>query len=313
MKYKNNQDIAHGFFYEHPENVNCYGNSTSFYNDVFCSYATAIGYIYTDKNGKRTLLASRDNFSNTTAKHINYLLRACPFDYINVKFEYGYNLKYATQKDILKHLACNFEKLILNDMKYKKTYTRKEDRQYSEQLKKDCLDFCGVTNTKIKSLTKYIKYLDKALNQEHIKQAAKKAREAAKKKAEKTKKLIAKFKKRLEKTPLLESINKYIFNFKSYEATEQEKQEKELFIKSFEVDRPSFVTLDPCGVVKTSQGITEPLPAVVPLLRAWKSGKNIIGLKIGFYTVLENNAKQVKIGCHNIPTANIQALADTLL
>lgn len=312
MRYKNNQDIVHGFYYDHPQDVLCTANSTSFYNNVFNSYYTTIGYIYEDENN-RALLVSMYNFSKTTSKHLHYLINACPFHFVYVPFKYGENLKYKSQKEVVCFIADNFAKLIENDKKAKYTYTRKEDREYSKKLLENALDFCRITKAKIKGLENYKKYLDEKLNAENIKQAAQKAREAAKKKAEKTKKLIAKFKKQLEKTPLLNSINKYIFDFKNNEATAEEKLEKELFIKSFEVDRPSFVTLDPCGVVKTSQGITEPLPAVVPLLRAWKSGKNIIGLKIGFYTVLENNEKQVKIGCHNIPTANIKALADMLL
>lgn len=310
----NNRDIAHKFFYEHKNDTNYTANNTSFFNDVFCSYYTCIGYIYTNKTGKKTLMLSNSNFSNTTAKHISYLRQACPFDVLYVPMQYGENMKYKTPADRVKFTAGLLAEQIANEIKAKKTYTRKADRDSAQDLQATAENFCKVTGEKIKGLAKYNKYIGIKLNTEEIKKANAKARALAKAKAEKTKKLIAKMQKRLANVPLLDSVNKYIFDFVAYKATPEEIQNRDIFIKSFEIENPSFVTIDAAqNQVKTSQGVYMDIDTIKPFLRAWQAGRNIHGLKIGYYTILENNAQHVKIGCHNIPTANIKALADMLL
>lgn len=68
MRYYSNSDCAEAFVKDDCYSGKC--NNVSFNNDEFYSYRTCIakkvhGY------GQRVLLVSRDNFSNTTSKHIS--------------------------------------------------------------------------------------------------------------------------------------------------------------------------------------------------------------------------------------------------
>lgn len=310
-RHGNIEDLAHAFFYK-CDTERHYTASASFEDKKFYSYYTCIGYIY-NGHGRRVLLVSSETMSATTGKHRSALIHACPFEVLEVPFRYGEHAPHA-EKEILKHIAENFASRIKADMEAKHTYTRAADRQYTEELQKNAAAFVELTKVKIKGLAKYTKYAAEHLNADNIKQAAKKARERAAKKAAQVKKRVEQFKKRIAKTPLLESINKYCFDFKAFEATKEEQEERALFVASFGIENPSFVTFDSASdTVKTSQRVTIPTKEVLPLLRAWKHGKNIVGQKCGIYTILENNAQRVKIGCHNIPTENIKALANVLL
>ena len=305
------EELSHAFYYTEDSEQHS-AASASFEKNKFYSYYTCIGYKYSG-HGRRVLFVSWDTMSATTGKHRSYLINACPFEVLQVPFKYGEHAPHA-EKEILKYIAENFANCIKYDMQAKKTYTRAADRDYTQQLLKNALAFVDITKVKIKGLAKYAKFCAEHLNAENIKQAAKKARERAAKKAEQTKKRIEAFKKRIAKTPLLESINKYCFDFKSWQATKEELEQRALFIASFGIENPSFVTIDSAqNAVKTTQAVTLPIKDIKPLLKAWKNGLNIIGQKCGIYTILENNAQRVKIGCHNIPTENIKALANALL
>lgn len=313
--YSSIQDLSHAYFYtpydsEHEKRA----ASASFCGNVYYSYYTTIGYIYEDKNGKKTLFCSYSTMTQTTGKHLSYLKRACPFEVLEVPFIYGKHFPgYTNSTDAARYIRENFASEILQDMEAQKRYTRKEDREASKSLLDRAASFQKITGLKIENFKKYQKYLERALNSDFIKAQEAKRRANAAKKAAQTKKAIEKLKKQLSKTPLLDSINKYCFNF-PWDASQEEKTKKDLFIKSFNVQNPSFVTVDAAqGIVKTTQNITFKICDILPALKLWKHGKNIIGLKLGFYTIIENNANIVKIGCHNIPTANIDALANALL
>lgn len=316
LVYSNRHDIAHAFFYTEYDGNTRHAGTISFCNGVYNSYYTTIGYIARPVKGAPVLLISDSNFSNTTAKHRGALVMACPYAVLKVPFEYGGKLSTANtdaaQAQNLEKVAARFDYLMRLEMEQRPTYTRKPDRERAQALLKHAEDFSNVLSVKIPTLAKYRAFVKKALNTENIKQAAKKAREQAAKKAQIHARKIAAFKKRLEKTPVLDSIKKYLFDFQYSNATPQEREEKDLFIDSFCVDSPSFVIIEG-DEIKTSQYIREKIADVLPLLRMWKHKHNIIGLKLGAWTVLANNDKYVKIGCHNIPVANVQALADTLL
>jgi hypothetical protein len=57
--------------------------------------------------------------------------------------------------------------------------------------------------------------------------------------------------------------------------------------------------------VETSHGAKVPLREAILLFKAWKNGKNIHGIKIGYFTVTNANSKIVKIGCHNLKAKQI--------
>lgn len=312
--FGNIDSLAHEFFYKE-HNEECRTRSAWFKGNRFGSYGTCIGYIFTDKQGKKTLLASDSYMSATTAKHLNALKSACPFDIASVPFHYGDSFYlYRTQKDVLKRIAELFAVRLDSEMSEKKTYTRKPDREYALELLKNMNEFVRITGQRIKGLAKYNKYLSVVLNKENIKKASARVRELAKKKAEKMRKAVEHFKKTVSKKPLLDLVDKYALDWTYTGKSDIERKEKELFENMFGVENPSFVGL--CkdkNAVRTSQRIVMPICDIITALKCWKHKHNILGFKLGAYTVLANNDKFVKIGCHNIPTANIKALADVLL
>ena len=312
--FGNIDSLAHEFYYKE-HNEECRTRSAWFKGNRFGSYGTCIGYIFTDKQGKKTLLASDSYMSAPTAKHLNALKSACPFDIASVPFHYGDSFYLdRTQKDVLKRIAELFAVRLDNEMSEKKTYTRKPDREYALELLKNMNEFVRITGQRIKGLAKYNKYLSVALNKENIKKASARVRELAKKKAEKMRKAVEHFKKVVSKKPLLDLVDKYALDWTYTGKSDIERKEKELFENMFGVENPSFVGL--CkdkNAVRTSQRIVMPVCEIITALKCWKHKHNILGFKLGAYTVLANNDKFVKIGCHNIPTANIKALADVLL
>lgn len=312
--YSNIYDLAHGFFYDPQDGERCYtnGGSASFKDDRFISYGTCIGYVVKDKYGDKVLLVSDDTFSVTTAKHIRYLINACPFSWIRVPMNYGHEYSGLTQAEIIGRIGRNLEYLITKEMAAKYTYTRAAQRESSQHLLSMTAKFIEKTGVKVKGAIKFKNYLDKKLSVESIKKASARARQQAKIKAEKTRKLVEKFKKKLATGDVYPLIEKYFFGYKLF--TKEELLERELLEKSFDVERPSFVRVDKeNGRVITSQRVSVTIDEVKPLLKLWKHKHNIVGLNLAQFTVLANNDKMVKIGCHNIPVANIQALADLLL
>ncbi len=242
------------------------------------------------------------------------MINACPFSWIRVPFIYGESLSGRTQEQVVEILALKLESLIDHEIEAKKTYTRAAERDYAEHLLSMVAKFEEKTGVKVKGTLRFKHYLDNRLSDEAVKKARARVRKQAQAKAEKTRKLIEKFKKGLKNAPLYPLLEKYVFNWKEWQFTDAEKKEREIFLASFDVENPSFVMVDiPNNMAITTQRVHVSLDEVRPLLKAWKHGHNIVGAKCGMYTVLANNDKMVKIGCHNIPVANIQALADILL
>lgn len=64
--------------------------------------------------------------------------------------------------------------------------------------------------------------------------------------------------------------------------------------------------------IRTTKSIRFPIDGAKVHLRMWKHGKIRQGMKIGVYTVLSVTAEFVKIGCHKIPTQNLEELCKIL-
>lgn len=296
-------DLAHAFYHNN-NGWECRSNSCSFLENKFYSYYTCIGLIYTDKNGKKHLFYSKYNMSNTTSKHIGVMLNACPYD-SKSEAPFFYREHYVN----IESLANNFNKEIQEEMTRALIYSRKPDRERAEKLLTSAENFVAITETNIPLLDKYKTYISLKLNTEEIKKAKKEERQKAKIKREQKAREIAEFFERNKDIPLLDLIAKYVFSSLSLL---KDFVDRDLLIESFGIDHPSFVIIDGDNV-KTSQHITMPKENIIPLLRAWKHGHSILGQRAGSYTVVVNNSKMVKVGCHKIPYANVKALADALL
>ena len=312
--FNSRESLTHEFFYKE-HNEGCNAGSCSFKGNVFNSYYTTIGYIYTDKNGKKTLLVDNSSMSPTTSKHKNILISACPFDVIYVPFKYGESLLSYTQNEVVKWLSKRFAYLIKEEMKHKYTYSRKEQREYATDLLGQVNVFMRVTGAKVEGAGKYDLYLSTALNTDTIKKRVAKERALAKAKDIRLQKSIERLKKKIAKTPFLSLLERYFVTWRGVVHSKSEEKEKELFIKLWGIDSPSFVYVDKeNNTLHTTQGVTVEISKVVPLLKRWNDKQNMLGVCVDdMYKIISNNDTMVKIGCHNIPTANIKALCEELL
>lgn len=74
----------------------------------------------------------------------------------------------------------------------------------------------------------------------------------------------------------------------------------------------AFVWRDSNGIYETSKQVTMTKAEGDIALRLWAKGQLKHGQKIGMYTVLAVTKDFVKIGCHTIPTKNLEELYNTL-
>jgi hypothetical protein len=63
------------------------------------------------------------------------------------------------------------------------------------------------------------------------------------------------------------------------------------------------------STVETSKGASVPLKAAEILYKAVKSGRDVKGYKIGYYTVTDVQPDEIIIGCHTIPMEEVELLA----
>ena len=293
----NNYDIAHEFFYQDGEKFDKYYKSMSYNNDKFFSYSTIIGKKMIDKNGNKCLFLSNSNFSNTTAKHINYLRQACPFyNVLYIPVEYN-------QKDIT--IENTIEKLIENLDYYEKSkLSLKANRQEFIYNFTTILDINDNFKTIKKSIIKkYQGLFDILTNDESTKELKKKIAEKQKQDLLKLKKKINSYLKKYDLSTLAKMV--YDYNDNTLDGEKDIKKAIKQYINPN--DDLSFVWSDGENF-KTSKNITMSKNDCDLIIKLYKAGKLKHGFQLGYYTVLEVSEKFLKIGCHKIPVENINCL-----
>jgi hypothetical protein len=289
---------------------------------VIYSYATPIAIIEHDVNNNLILLLSSNCMSNTTAKHINYIRRACPFDVVYYPFTYGNNIKdfAGIKKDLIDNLDY-----------YKKL-----------ENVNDCKNFISWFEV-LTNLNDYFDLEDEAgaYKPEFIK-ASELLPEVKKK--ESLAKRQATIKENLEIKNKFENMTAEEFENISYLSKKEQKFIKNnpdiilnklenkynyldlikaIYTRSFSYnlaklikaslndDNYSFIWVDDNNI-KTSRGITQKIEDIKPFFKLWKAGRLKHGIKIDCYTVLEVTKDFVKIGCHKIPTTNLNEVYNVL-
>lgn len=304
-----NSDVAHKFFYQTGEYFSRSSMTTSFNDDTYYSYSTAIGKKITGKDGQDILLISDNTFSNTTAKHINELVYACPFGYENIiKVPQNMGNHYMELKTIIQWLTKDI------DEASKLKMSQKANREYFnycyETLKKLDDKVCDIDQSIFDQYTELYNIIN-----DPKKLALEKQRQRQRDK-EKQAKLKFELHSLLNNHSYHELI-KFAFSdvwFNDYSVEEYDKQ-KELKSKLKQYLNPkkdlSFVWFD-SNYCRTSQHITVDRKEAETLLKLWSKGKLKHGMKISYYTVLSVTDKYVQIGCHKIPAENMQALVDVM-
>lgn len=291
-----NRQVCHKYFYQ-KENGSIFNKSysnVSYEENIFRSYDTAIGLLTKDKTGKDVLLVSIENLSNTTVKHIHYLVDACPHDVIEVPVNFGEY--YLTIESIIREFKNSLEfwssqKMIKKENRFKFSRYYEEARKFSDRI--NTLDFLD----KYKSLYEVINNPD-SLKNLRIKIA------------EREKVILKENKRRLENYLKNKNYLQLIKDtFGRGELPQKERENIRKVLNPF--NQLAFVWIDENNF-KTSKGITLPVVRGKVFLKLWKENKLKVGQYISHYKILEITKAFVRVGCHKIPTQNLEELCKEL-
>ena len=300
-----NIDIAHEFFYSDFDSSRNY-NNISYSENLFYSYYTVIGAVVKSKTGNNILLVSEDSMSSTTGKHIGNLISACPFSFLRVPMEYGnhYFSLEACIKRIVHNLDCYANSRLsqkanrqgyinsFNQLQYINDYIQDVDSSLIEQYK-PLFDLLN-NSDEVKQLKAQLKEKDR---QDRI-QAEKELQEL------------------LTTYDYFDLIRFVYDNYNSTIKFDDYSKTKAMQNKVRKALNPnndlSFVWIENEYSVRTSKNIRMNMDIVKTGLKLWKHNKVRHGYKVDFYTVLEVRKDYIQIGCHKIPTENIQALYEKI-
>ena len=300
-----NIDIAHEFFYSDFDSSRNY-NNISYSENLFYSYYTVIGSVVKSKTGNNILLVSEDSMSSTTGKHIGNLISACPFSFLRVPMEYGnhYFSLEACIKRIVHNLDCYANSRLsqkanrqgyinsFNQLQYINDYIQDVDSSLIEQYK-PLFDLLN-NSDEVKQLKAQLKEKDR---QDRI-QAEKELQEL------------------LTTYDYFDLIRFVYDNYNSTIKFDDYSKTKAMQNKVRKALNPnndlSFVWIENEYSVRTSKNIRMNMDIVKTGLKLWKHNKVRHGYKVDFYTVLEVRKDYIQIGCHKIPTENIQALYEKI-
>lgn len=322
MKY---HDIFHNYFHGGPGEVR--GANYHFEGDAFFSYATTIALKATDDNGDEWLLVSGNSMSSFTGRHLNYLLRACPYDrHLHIPLERGdrvYDLRdvAVVWSGYARSMAgCSFSKV--------------EDRMKFEWLHDSFLKFLELFKNQIEG------------SRDYLDRAAETFAECRRRCDEKTARLKAAQERAASRTP--EEIEAMHEKRRLAEERKQKRiEEKTAAImaipylkrvrllydvraideRSYDIPKASwalaqqkmrysgeqraFSFMWPEGEgVRTSQRVYVPSDDVKKAILLHVRTRHVLGAKIGGFTLVDINDKAVRVGCHLIPMENVKAMAE---
>lgn len=299
-----NSDVAHRFFYDRGGQFERRSMTVSYGYDKYWSYGTVIGKITEDINGNTVCIISETTFSNTTAKHLGELRRACPFNTYYLPQKYGNSDFYANEIiETLKHYLDYFSKAKLSQKYNRESFTTAYEQLHSTlQLAMFKEHFKDIKKT----LKSYESLYNDINNPEKLKELKAIQAKREKQQREKLKKQLNKIFKTYDYLTIIENAYHYYYdNAKSIFDKETRDSIKKYLNPKNDL---SFVWFEN-DAVRTSQHITVDKKEAITLLKLWLKGKVKHGMTISHYTVLEVMPEYVKIGCHKIPVENLKALA----
>lgn len=296
-----NYDVAHLFFYSNKD-FSRRSMTVSFYAfDRYFSYGTCIGQFTNTIEGQRVLIISDNTFSNTTAKHIGELRGANP----------SYKVYYLPQRmgsgqfypfEVLSSIKQSLKYASIdNNLKFKDNritflYNYKKLNELLE------LEIFEPLKAQIKEVKEYYKALfDNIHNEEYIKELKRNQRRITKEESKEAKEFVNNFFNTNNYLECLYNIFRCTNRF-TY-------KQRQLFDKVLNPSIYSYVWLDlNTNKVESSRYIRIDIKEAYTMLKLWKHNKLRLGMKLDKYTVLEIKENHVKIGCHIIPTKNLEEL-----
>ena len=307
-----NIDVAHEFFYDLGGSFDRGSMIVSYGNNKYWSYGTVIGKITKDINGDFICIISDNNFSMTTSKHLGELRSACRFPIYYLPQNLGSSDFYID--DTLEKLKSNLE--YYSNAKL----TQKHNRQgFTENyiMLENTLQIQDFREKKEKIqtvLNEYKTLYDTLNNANDLKELKQKLVKQEREKQAKLKKELELILKKYSYLDLIEfTYTDKWFNDTSVEEYNKQKELKQKLKKYFNPKNELAFCWVSDDFIRTSKHVTVDKKEVITLLKLWKNGKLRHGMTLSHYTILAITENYIKIGCHTIPIANIQALYGELI
>jgi len=244
---------------------------------------------------KKIVLIRNWAYSNSTAKHLNYVRRAIPGEYEQI-YVYNPASGYSGEnvRDLVSKIKESYDKF-QTARKYKKYY-QEHEQEARNQLKRYCRLFkCEYPGKEIK------KY---SLNTESANLAVQ-AQQKRFDELEATREV--KYQKRLAE--IEPEIRKALNDWLSGESDQVSAYDKVLK-KSIHISEGVVLRIKDFDV-QTSMGARVPIPDAQRIWKFIQAGKSIKGLQIGHYTITSFNG-ELKVGCHKISSSEVNRIGAEL-
>ena len=319
------QELAHRFFYN-PDARGNYANCNTHFSKSYWdkdahynyySYSTRIAVIAKNKYGENVLLISDYKYSRTTAKHLNELRHACPYEqYRIIDVPHcetsGVGGKYGFVSEMER--VAKMDNSMLNRKESRETFKsiiRMIDKYVEHFGWKSLPHECELIR-KRKSIADKLAYIEQkelAIANRIVHSEEERAKNREKRAAALQCKIDRIKENGLEQlkfafaynTP--KEIRDALKSFKNDLQTARDEQGR----------RYSYVWVDDATYCKTSQGIRMAIETVKRLLKLWGEKHSLLGMQADHFTIVENTNDHIKIGCHIIPMWNVQALYNELM
>lgn len=299
-------------------NVSFYHNSyaTNFSTSIY-SYSTVVARVVEDINGNKITIISNAGYSNTTRKHLSCIRWASPYPVIYAP--------HCERADFVPTFREHFEYWI-KDKDWRSSF---DNIKHAEE-RRDFMHLINMFDTfqeriggldellplrNCQLITAYVTLCNELNNGTPRKVALAKAKVAYDAVEAEVQNLIA---GGSVDNDMLAKCYGRLRNTLSYEEKEEtygliDKLNSVHYNTQFDGSkRASYVFVEE-DVIRTSQWVTASIEQVKRLLGMWKAHEQLIGQEVGIYKVVENQKDYVKIGCHVIPTWNVQMLYDKLI
>lgn len=265
----------------------------SFNKDIILSYHWWPMAKFINDN---TVLIVDHPYSNSTAKHINYVCRAIPPEYkrlyVNCPADrYSYNVPHENNLNAFVSTIKGYFDKFPKSLKYKGQIIRGQNEVINELHQ-----YCNLFNLSAPSYQEFslqndIYYSQVSKQEEHLKELE------AKKEAERVRILAN----------LSGEINKAENDWMNGASNKTNFYHKKIGSYSFSQTRLRAKD----DRIETSQGANVPIKEARILFDRIQNGQDVKGWQIGYYTVISLNGV-LKIGCHKIERDEINRLAKSL-
>lgn len=303
MAIKTNWDVAHRFFYQDGhERFRSSWLNLGFDGDDFYSYSTLIAKIVTGLDGRHYTLASYDNMSPTTGRHIYNVVAASPYTVIKVPMEYGYSS--FDIKCLERRISAKLDEYAESRLSRKENRT--EYINYFQMLLNVDEKIIKISN---ETIEKYRPLYDTLVNSQSIKELK---RNIAKNYRKQRDALRDRLKTYIELYSFSQ-LARIAYDYKFAHSNDVSDDMRHAIKKFLNPHNDyAFVWRTEDGNYATSKGIEMSKKIVDAALKRFIAKELRHGDRIEYYTVIAITDKSVKIGCYNIPIENVHNLYETM-